>query len=238
MVRCLSVLGAFCLGTGVSGNVFHRMMQEANERHARQLQAAQTGAPATTTASPPKPTTTISADSDPLLKLFGATIKDSLDSDPIMQMAERLKSGDHMSLLKEMSDNPSLNELFKDAAMAHELVNTQSYLKMVPGVKKFGNRRLADVGGDDVSDILPCPPTHLLYYLLPKECLHWSLVHPKLLKLTWPPNRPVLTPCDTSHHRRPALTSPLHLTPRPLHACRHANRAWTRLAPSARTRTL
>jgi hypothetical protein len=137
----------------VAGNIFHRIMQDVEEKHARRLlEANQTSA-----APAPKAGTTISAESDPLTALFGSKIQDALDSDPLLQMAERLKSGDNVALLKEMTDNPTLNELFKDAALAHELVNQQSYLKMIPGVKRFGNRRLAEVGPDEVSAPHLCP---------------------------------------------------------------------------------
>lgn len=166
MARRLTVLVALCLAPAVAGNIFHRIMQDVEEKHARRLlEANQTSA-----APAPKAGTTISAESDPLTALFGSKIQDALDSDPLLQMAERLKSGDNVALLKEMTDNPTLNELFKDAALAHELVNQQSYLKMIPGVKRFGNRRLAEVGPDEVvartcarRRAQPCPYAHVVW---------------------------------------------------------------------------
>lgn len=157
MARRLTVVVALCLAPAVAGNIFHRIMQDVEEKHARRLlEANQTSA-----APAPKAGTTISAESDPLTALFGSKIQDALDSDPLLQMAERLKSGDNVALLKEMTDNPTLNELFKDAALAHELVNQQSYLKMIPGVKRFGNRRLAEVGPDEGMDALGAMRTYM-----------------------------------------------------------------------------
>jgi hypothetical protein len=96
------------------------------------------------------PLTAVTGGDGGLPAFFTQASEDVWETDPVLKMANRLIKGEKFSVLADLVGATELEEVWKDPAVAHQIINSAPVFKILKPLKEIGGRRLQELTPDDV----------------------------------------------------------------------------------------